>query len=644
MLQGMLNNMMNGLSHIIISDDDINWVESILKDVEFDEQRRYIFKNMDTIDIQAFPGSGKTTILIAKLAILARKWPYSNRGICVLSHTNAAREEIEKRLGNAEVGKMLLRYPHFIGTFHSFFNTFIAIPWLRYRKIKVKIIDSDFVRELRWERIDNNTKIYLLKNHNSYDCCEAVKLPVEVRIKRVGQHTNTYKKVIEIVRSSMCNGEFTFDEMLLIAEKALEEIACLPDIIVYRFPLLFVDEAQDTYYKQWILLDKAFPLAHNYIRQCFGDQNQAIYQSYDNEENCSLFPKSKPLTLPDSKRFGRRIASFANCIAISKDKMEGISSEYKHLDNMNTVFLFDDNNIQAVINEYISLLFSCFSDKELSDLKSGGCHVIGMVHTQKDFNEEHIPRNIKDYWKDYDPSVRKQFPRFLIDYFRIGYRNLFNTGNMNEMVDWIARGIIRYLNKYNNNLISITSNALRALCKELPSQKINKLREELYFLATQSIKNKNDWYGITERIINIANDIFLLSVKKDSFLQWRNDTNTKSSAKHLNSYTYYDAEKNRALTLHFGSIHSVKGQTHLSTLVVETYWHEPNMKSILPYICGCEFNKSIGERNKKRLKCHYVAFTRPKALLCIAIPKKNIDKSQIKALNNIGWRIHDITK
>ena len=78
---------------LIITDEDINWVESILFGVKFDEGRRNIIKNLDSIDIQACPGSGKTTVLVAKLAILAKKWSYQNRGICVLSHTNVARVE-----------------------------------------------------------------------------------------------------------------------------------------------------------------------------------------------------------------------------------------------------------------------------------------------------------------------------------------------------------------------------------------------------------------------------------------------------------------------------------------------------------------------------------------------------------------------
>ncbi|MFR3413643.1 MAG: UvrD-helicase domain-containing protein [Coprococcus sp.] len=84
------------LANIEITDEDILWVEEMMGGkVHFDSARVNVLKNMDSVDIQAFPGSGKTTILVAKLAILAKKWPYSNAGICVLSHTNVAREEMK---------------------------------------------------------------------------------------------------------------------------------------------------------------------------------------------------------------------------------------------------------------------------------------------------------------------------------------------------------------------------------------------------------------------------------------------------------------------------------------------------------------------------------------------------------------------
>src|SRR5689334_16403560 len=81
-----------------------------------------VLKFHGQLDVAACPGSGKTTLLVAKLAIMARKWPSRHRGLCVLSHTNVARNEIADRLGQA--GHTLLKYPHFIGTIHGFVNEF----------------------------------------------------------------------------------------------------------------------------------------------------------------------------------------------------------------------------------------------------------------------------------------------------------------------------------------------------------------------------------------------------------------------------------------------------------------------------------------------------------------------------------------
>ena len=100
----------NQINALKITENDIDKIEELFGNVIFDKERREIIKNLDSIDVQAFPGSGKTTALVAKLAILAGKWFFDNRGICVLSHTDAARDEIEERLGKASVGRQLLSH------------------------------------------------------------------------------------------------------------------------------------------------------------------------------------------------------------------------------------------------------------------------------------------------------------------------------------------------------------------------------------------------------------------------------------------------------------------------------------------------------------------------------------------------------
>jgi len=87
---------------IDIRDEDIRYAENIfLADGNsFDPERISVIECLESKDIQACPGSGKTTILSAKLAIIAKKMPLEdNRGICVLTHTNVAINEIKTKLG-----------------------------------------------------------------------------------------------------------------------------------------------------------------------------------------------------------------------------------------------------------------------------------------------------------------------------------------------------------------------------------------------------------------------------------------------------------------------------------------------------------------------------------------------------------------
>ena len=64
-----------------VTEDDIAYAESILlpDGQHFDQERRDFITNLETIDLQAVPGSGKTTALLAKLLILDRYLPNSRK-------------------------------------------------------------------------------------------------------------------------------------------------------------------------------------------------------------------------------------------------------------------------------------------------------------------------------------------------------------------------------------------------------------------------------------------------------------------------------------------------------------------------------------------------------------------------------------
>ena len=131
---------------IEITDDDINTIEEELS-LEFDEKRRAVLKDNTSIDVQACPGSGKTTLLGCKLLLLAKKWKDIDRGVCVLSHTNVAKDEILKVLQKHPAGYKFTKYPHFVGTIQDFVDKYLALPLLRSCGLQIEAVDDEIFFE-----------------------------------------------------------------------------------------------------------------------------------------------------------------------------------------------------------------------------------------------------------------------------------------------------------------------------------------------------------------------------------------------------------------------------------------------------------------------------------------------------------------
>lgn len=115
------------------TDEEIKIAHDILlKDKKpFDSNKVDIIKEDSSCYVQACPGSGKTTTLLAKLIILANKMPLpEGKGICVLTHTNVAIDEIKAKLGTK--ADVLFRYPNFFGTIQTFLHKYVTAAALHY--------------------------------------------------------------------------------------------------------------------------------------------------------------------------------------------------------------------------------------------------------------------------------------------------------------------------------------------------------------------------------------------------------------------------------------------------------------------------------------------------------------------------------
>lgn len=639
------------LKNIEITDVDIQWVEEVMNGkIQFDDARKQVIKNMESVDIQAFPGSGKTTILVAKLAILAKKWTFPNAGICVLSHTNVAREEIQDRLGNNDVGRKLLSYPHFIGTVHSFCDTYITLPWLHSNGYQINIIDTEYVREYRWKILPYNTCSYLEKQHRDSSICEYIGEIGKIDWDKEGQ---TKQNILDVIEKSQKAGYFTFGEMILFAKKILNEHPDLAESIQQRFPILFIDEAQDTDKVQWELINKAFNKDNvKSIRQGYGDINQAIYSSISVDGEVTNFPREDALILSESRRFDSDIATLANTVAVSKNQMTGTINKFSEKNIEHTIFLFKKDKATEVIEKYGKLILDTFSDEELKAYGSEGCHVVGMVHVKKEeTTDKNFPRGIYDYWDAYEAhKINKTvMPKYLIEYFRMGIDEFQVYGEKKYQIEWIVKGIRRLINKSKKkNYIPATGNIFAYMQKMLSQAQNIEFREHMKELSDfDTLINEEEWNKI---ILNLKALLKIFDIDSydniKQFWKWipdenmakENEMSTQKSV--ANHYVYRDEESGRTVDLEFGSIHSVKGRTHLSTLVVETYLRTHNMKKILNYLCGTP-PRSVGS-DHRRLKCQYVAMTRARALLCLAIPIDFVDDQAQEKLKNLGWKIEQI--
>ena len=131
------------------------------------------------------------------------------------------------------------------------------------------------------------------------------------------------------------------------------------------------------------------------------------------------------------------------------------------------------------------------------------------------------------------------------------------------------------------------------------------------------------------------------SPNANAFLHWPTlePSDEVAGARHRDNLFRYPAADPR-VQIRVGSIHSVKGETHTATLVLDTYYHGHNLSTLKPWLLGTKAGRGTeGIRNLARLKQHYVAMTRPTHLICLAMREDALTSTDIIALKRRTWRI-----
>lgn len=660
-----------------VTDADIDRAEQYLG-VSFDETRREILRSNDSFDVQACPGSGKTTLLVAKLVILGEHWPYARRGICVLSHTNVAREEVANKLARTSVGKKLLTYPHFIGTIQRFVNEFLALPMLRSQGYHVRLIDDDLHAELckallGSELAYRKAKFYLdIKDQHDPDrtisalryegselklACAEGKLP--------NPKTPSGVALESIKKEVVGRGYWRFDDMFAWAERLLSKYPQVKEFVRWRFPVVFMDETQDTSELQAHVLGAIFPADGPGLRQRFGDANQAIYDFGQDKATTDGFPAPGHRSLPSSQRFGPSIATKALPLAAQRPNPSLVGEGPRRnvlppgsLDAAampHTIFLFDPDTVREVLPSFGKLLLHVFPDEVLRS-KAFLARAVGWVGTSR-ADASRVPRCLGDYWEGYDSRVTKPevAPRHLADYIHIAQLRRAATTDCAESVAMVVKGICELIAIIRPSATPQRGYTARwlweALRKHEPSNDL--LRRLLWEWCVEAKPLVEEhWADMVKELRRALDPIvrWESDERADAFCQWSiefaGSTSGPGTKGDASPNLYRFCQNGRYVDIDVGTIHSAKGQTHTATLVVETYFKRHDMEDLLPWICGrnCGPPSRGVKEGLERMRLIYTAMTRPSHLLCLAMRREALGKGPEEAeirdrLEHMGWTV-----
>ncbi len=675
-----------------IQDEHIKEAEKILIGGKtFDSEERVPFiKNLDSCDLLAVPGSGKTTALLAKLYCIAKHLPFKDgSGILVLSHTNAAVEEIEKHLKS--FCPVLFQYPNFVGTVQSFVNKFIANQacFEKYGSY-IRINDDDLIYEQIVKKIGTSSNLYhclnrlIRGNEKIIDVVKTIEYDQTIFYSKRFKNGNLrftspsgehLKNIYDELKS---NGEIFYYNSFEMAENFLEKHYELIEILQLRFKYVFIDEMQDLEKYQIEVIDKIFfGVNSSTVIQRIGDINQAIYNSAKIIKDEADWMTRNQMYLNGSNRLTPEIANIVNCFTLDKQKNGAGTPRFVVEGRRNLdipikphIILFDKNTMEQ-LEEKFKELINNFSLHKTKEAEKYGFKIIGWNARWDDAEDHDGKLRLEDIFTSYKKEVA-------------GNKESFNS----------LSKYIQLFDHKKNTLGAARKAVLNALIHVLRIEgkthliKIRGIQVNRYFTKAEMIeyiKSKENHcdYELFKSIVYQWS--FDLAVKKNyeetyscigdfienDFKIWFNLTITQDTSEFIGSHfepiiinstsdqTRKDEEN--SMNIEIGTVHSAKGQTHCATMYVETYYHEYETKKLkvvsrkvtkkrpeecLPYPLFKQdhsYRQGKDVRAKESLKMMYVGFSRPTHLLCFACLKENITDS-FEIYKSAGWEIVDLTQ
>lgn len=618
-----------------IRDEEIKSIEKLLlpNGAHFPDDAIAVIRCWESKDVAACAGSGKTTVLLAKLKILSDRMPLENgAGICVLSHTNVAINELKAKMSDSAA--KLMNYPNYVGTIQSFIDQYVTLPYLRSKYGKsVQVVDTRTYAE-HLDRIVSSWKYkeltgLIIKDFNSGSG------QFSDRIDYVG---NMYIRddgalCVQRRRSALAGPgkpsalqfrqalhDLLIQERMIkysdayqLAKVAVEELTIeYTELFSSRFPYVFIDEYQDCKEDQREVLAKLFDPDKCCVFH-IGDSDQAIYGS-DKDAVSDWQPSGQYLTLGVSNRYGQEIA---NVLRSFRTGQQYITSLYGMTGHRPVLFVYDLNTISLVKDQFIKQL-----DKhELMD-ERGIYKAIGHIR-----NKDAAGISIGSYWDGFDGRKKD---RVALKYW--------------EVIDDIC-------DKLKEGQMYLVEPLIRALiCRIFHYAKVINHKTKTEYTDSSLIEVLNDNYfdEYRDKLVEITEltDFSRVTVSA-AFMRLMVALFSRSSIKVqdvMNKMPAYfmddsiniqipESERNVYIDpiygrrIEFDTIHGVKGETHDATLYLETEMNRSSdIVRILPLLgVGRAGTSPLYDYSRKLV---YVGMSRPRTLLCLAIQESTYVRSK----------------
>lgn len=653
-----------------ISDDIILKAQEQLlpENCYFDIERIDFIKNFDSIDLLAVPGSGKTTALLAKLFCLSKQLPFKDgSGILVLSHTNAAINEIKKNLEAA--CPQLFRYPNMVATVQEFVDRFLTIPFYEHVFGRhILSIDSDdynlaidnYINSHRWSKpisyfinkdIENKVskdvrlsydingnKILLNKiGGNPYRFNPPTKWIKEGTVDNNLASINRF--LIKMKEHIIKTGILHFDDCYFLADAYIKNNPKIIDILQNRFKFVFVDEAQDLQLHQLNLIDRIFNTP-SVVLQRIGDPNQSIYSKVS--KDC-LWNIRAPKYLKTTLRLSAPIAEVVNYFAINTGEQDtnGIPVFYAESETDRHIppymILYDEESVGNLKNCFSDLIQSHNLQNTIEGSKYG-FHIIGWNARAKreGINKCHLEDLFTDYHHDRKKESYK--PKTLLGYIELAKKHTSSIERYKTIIESLCV-YFKLSGLLNSDNRPFSASTLEAKIKDT---------DELYIYFRSSIFNivKHLNFNINTSH-ELLKDLLRNIAEKLEVTETDSANNFKISTEEQNAPVEQTDIESTNIDIIMGSVHSVKGMTHCATMYIETFY-EGKFES--QHIDKSGHNPLFKERYSLKgvyaleaMKMLYVGFSRPTHLLCYATQKHIWKNEDIEKMSSSGWKIIDLT-